>query len=101
MKFAIHTLCTRGDVQSYGALARELIARGHAVSLAAPAQFEEFVTAYGVEFFSLPGEFLDLLDSHEARAAASPNQHVWRRSCGGSRWRSAVACPYEVVRFQF
>ena len=39
MRFSIHTLGTRGDVQPYLALARGLLARGHKVLLVAPAQF--------------------------------------------------------------
>jgi sterol 3beta-glucosyltransferase len=68
MRVAIHTLGTRGDVQPYVALARGLIRAGHVVSLAAPAQFEDFVGSYGVDFASLPREFLDLMDDPEARA---------------------------------
>ena len=66
MKFAIHTLGTRGDVQPYIALAKELVARGNTVSLAAPVQFERLVTMHGIGYFRLPGDFLDLLDSPEA-----------------------------------
>lgn len=55
-------------MQPYVALARGLLAAGHEVQLAAPAQFEGFVREHGVGFASLPREFLDLMDDPEARA---------------------------------
>lgn len=69
MRIAIHTLGTRGDVQPYVALALGLMRAGHIVSLAGPAQFEDFVTRHGIAFAALPREFLDLMDDPEARAA--------------------------------
>ncbi len=69
MRVAIETLGTRGDVQPYLALALGLIARGHEVQLAAPAQFADLAAEHGVPFAALPGEFLALLDTPEAKAA--------------------------------
>jgi sterol 3beta-glucosyltransferase len=69
MRVAIHTLGTRGDVQPYLALAVGLKAAGHEVMIAAPSQFEAFVGARGVAFAHLPGEFLALMETPEAKAA--------------------------------
>ncbi|WP_097142848.1 glycosyltransferase [Rhizobium subbaraonis] len=69
MRVAIETLGTRGDVQPYIALAMGLMARGHQVQLAAPVQFTDMAAENGVPFADLPGEFLALLDTREARAA--------------------------------
>ena len=69
MRVAIHTLGTRGDVQPFLALALGLLARGHDVLLVAPAQFERFITDRGVGFSPLPGAFLDLMETPEAKAA--------------------------------
>ncbi len=71
MRVAIHTLGTRGDVQPYLALALGLKARGHEVLLAAPSQFEAFVAARGIAFAQLPGEYLDLLETPEGKAAVA------------------------------
>lgn len=71
MRISIHTLGTRGDVQPYIALARGLIRQGHQVQLAAPAQFERFITDSGIPFAPLPGEFLALLDTPEGKAAVA------------------------------
>jgi sterol 3beta-glucosyltransferase len=69
MRVAIETLGTRGDVQPYVALAKGLIQQGHDVQLAAPSQFEGFAGEHGVPFAALPGEFLELLNSDEGKAA--------------------------------
>lgn len=68
-RIVILTLGTRGDVQPYVALALGLIEKGYDVQLAAPIQFEAMARDRGVAFAPLPGEFLDLLDKPEARAA--------------------------------
>ena len=68
MRFSIHTLGTRGDVQPYLALALGLKAKGHDVLLVAPAQFSDAAAARGVELASLPSGFLELLDAPEVRS---------------------------------
>lgn len=74
MRISIHTLGTRGDVQPYLALAVELARRGHDVQMAAPAQFEAFVTRRAIRFVPLPAQFLALLDSPEGKAAIAGGQ---------------------------
>ena len=69
MRVAIHTLGTRGDVQPYLALALGLKAAGHDVMIAAPTQYEAFIGTRGVAFAHLPGEFLELMNTPEAKAA--------------------------------
>ena len=74
MRVAIQTLGTRGDVQPYVALAKGLMARGHAVMLAGPAQYESLAAAHGVAYRGLPAEFLALLDTPEGKAAVAGGQ---------------------------
>ena len=69
MRVAIHTLGTRGDVQPYLALALGLKAEGHDVMIAAPTQYEAFIRTRSIAFAHLPREFLELMDSPEAKAA--------------------------------
>ena len=69
MRFSIHTLGTRGDMQPYLALGRGLRRRGHDVLVVAPAQFEAMAREEGIGFAALPAEFLDILNSPEAREA--------------------------------
>jgi sterol 3beta-glucosyltransferase len=74
MRIAIQTLGTRGDVQPYIALACGLEARGHDVQISAPAQFEHFVGDHGIPFVGLPGEFLELMNTPEGKAAIAGGQ---------------------------
>ncbi len=69
MRFAIETLGTRGDVQPYIALAQGLKQSGHEVQLAAPDQFSDMLRDMGIAFAPLPGEFLELMDTPEGKAA--------------------------------
>ncbi|UYN99861.1 MAG: glycosyltransferase family 1 protein [Devosia sp.] len=68
MRVSIHTLGTRGDVQPYLALAREMRSRGHEVMLVAPAQFADMAAAEQIGFAPLPAEFLETLESSEAKS---------------------------------
>ncbi|MFI9457066.1 glycosyltransferase [Amycolatopsis sp. NPDC052450] len=61
MRIALTTLGSRGDVQPFAALGKELRERGHEVVLAAPSEFHGLATEARVEFAALPGapsEFL-------------------------------------------
>ena len=69
MRIAIETLGTRGDVQPYIALALGLRNSGHDVQLAAPFQFSDMVRERNIAFAPLPGEFLELMDTPEGKAA--------------------------------
>jgi sterol 3beta-glucosyltransferase len=69
MRFSIHTLGTRGDMQPYMALARGLRARGHDVLAVAPEQFRDMALGEGIGFAPLPAEFLEILNSPEAKEA--------------------------------
>lgn len=68
MRISLHTLGTRGDMQPFLALAVGLKRRGHDVVMVAPAQFERAATAEGIDLHPMPREFLDLVDSPEAKA---------------------------------
>jgi UDP:flavonoid glycosyltransferase YjiC (YdhE family) len=48
MKFALATLGSRGDVEPYAALSRELQRRGHDVRLAIPPDYLDFVESAGL-----------------------------------------------------
>jgi len=69
MRIAIQALGTRGDVQPYVALALGLLSDGHDVQLAGPMQFETMARERGVPFAPLPGEFLELINTPEGKAA--------------------------------
>ena len=56
MKITILTYGSRGDVQPFLPLSLGLMARGHAVKLAAPSRFKTLVEGYGIQFVPLAGE---------------------------------------------
>jgi UDP:flavonoid glycosyltransferase YjiC (YdhE family) len=60
MKFAIAVHGTRGDIEPAGAVAHELLRRGHEVSLAVPPNLREFVSSAG-----LPAATSYGVDSHQ------------------------------------
>jgi len=68
VKFTIHTLGTRGDLQPYLALAIGLREWGHEVLLIGPEQFSGLADSYHVPFAAVPAAFLDVLESPEAKA---------------------------------
>lgn len=60
MKITILTYGSRGDVQPFIPLSLGLMARGHAVSLAAPSRFKNFVDDHRIHFVPLAGDPEDL-----------------------------------------
>lgn len=69
MKILILTLGSRGDVQPYVALGAGLIAAGHQVTLATVQSFREMIAERGIDFAPLQGEFLELIQTPEGKAA--------------------------------
>ena len=56
VKITLLTYGSRGDVQPFAALARELMQRGHQVRLAAPHRFAELVEGSSIPFVPLAGD---------------------------------------------
>jgi sterol 3beta-glucosyltransferase len=68
MKIAILTLGTRGDVQPYLVLGRELKDRGHHVVISTGTNFERLVGNYNLEFAPVEADFQALINSEEGKA---------------------------------
>ncbi|MDR3470204.1 MAG: glycosyltransferase [Devosia sp.] len=60
-RIAIATIGTQGDVQPYLSLAVALKQHGYSVVLGAPSDFEDLITRYGIEFWSLGGSIQQFL----------------------------------------
>ena len=86
VRVAILTLGTRGDVQPYLALGRELRRRGHEVTVAAPDNFGAWASAHGFEFAPLGLDFEAFLRRPDVRQALAGQ---WWRLV--SLWREVVA----------
>lgn len=67
MKVAILTLGSRGDVQPYVALARELIMKGHEAKICTGASFRQFILENGVDFHKAEADLMALLESKEGK----------------------------------
>jgi len=84
MKIALLTIGTRGDVQPYIALGKELQARGHDVVLAAPDNFADWVSEHGLAFHGAGVDMQALLQTPEAKRAMAGNPFaflpIWRRT---------------------
>ncbi len=70
MNIIILALGSRGDVQPYVALGVGLQTVGHTVRLLAPSDFQDLVTAHGLEFVAISGS---------TQAAAQELQHLVER----------------------
>jgi UDP:flavonoid glycosyltransferase YjiC (YdhE family) len=80
MKVLILTLGTRGDVQPFIALARELQRRGHHAVLAAPERFADLAATYGVEFAGVD-------DTRYEYWIRDPPLPMLRPAASRQRWR--------------
>ena len=61
LNIVIHVVGSRGDVQPFVALGKELKKHGHRVRLATHAAFKDFVNENGLEFFSIGGDPSELM----------------------------------------
>ncbi|WP_194778318.1 glycosyltransferase [Pararhodonellum marinum] len=80
MKIAILTLGTRGDVQPYAVLGQALKARGHQVYLSTAKNFEDMVSAYGIEFKPVEADFQAVLNSEEGKKMMKANPFAIKRN---------------------
>lgn len=67
MKITILTLGTRGDVQPYVALAKELIKNGHEALICTGKSFKKFIEENGVAFHEATADLMAILESEEGR----------------------------------
>lgn len=61
MRAIINAFGTRGDVQPYVALGKDLKAAGHYVRITTHRIFEEFVREHGLDFSPMQGDPKDIL----------------------------------------
>lgn len=65
MRIAIFALGSRGDVQPYIALGKGLQAAGHTTRLISHENYEKLVNAHGLEFWPMPGNVQEFVESTE------------------------------------
>ncbi len=76
MNINILTVGTRGDVQPFVALGRELRRRGHEVTICTGENFKALVEGYGVSYSPVRVDYLRLTQSEEGQKMMSGNPLV-------------------------
>lgn len=74
------TIGSRGDVQPYLALCKELQKDGHRCRIATHPEYEDWVTHHGIEFRSIggdPGELMVRLEECDVRVYCSKGCHIF------------------------
>ena len=115
MNVLIMTYGSRGDVQPYVALGCGLKAKGHEVTLATAARFEDFVAGHGLRYGHMGDELLAIVDTDQGREMIENTNNVFqmlRRMLAMSKqvgpmqrelledsWRVAEAVRPDVVIF--
>jgi sterol 3beta-glucosyltransferase len=67
MNITLMAFGSRGDVQPFLALAVALRERGHSVTLAAPADFEAQINAYGIPYIRVPISNMEVLQQETTK----------------------------------
>lgn len=75
MKVVFLTLGSRGDVQPYVALAKELIKNGHEALVCTGASFRGFIIENDVGFHEATADLMAILESEEGRKVFNGGQY--------------------------
>ena len=68
MRVCVMTLGSRGDVQPYVALGKELIKHGHAATICTVGSFQKFIEENGVEFKETASDLMAIAQTPEGKA---------------------------------
>ena len=68
MRVCIMTLGSRGDVQPYVALGKELIKKGHTAVICTGGSFKQFVEENGMEFEETASDLMAIAETPEGKA---------------------------------
>jgi hypothetical protein len=86
LSIVIHVVGSRGDVQPFVALGKELkAAYGHRIRLATHSHFREFVVENGLEFFSIGGDPAELMAFMVKNPGLMPGKDALRKGEIGKR----------------
>ncbi|OGM48486.1 putative sterol glucosyltransferase [Aspergillus bombycis] len=81
LNIVIQVVGSRGDVQPFVALGKELQKYGHRVRLATHAKFEQFVRTADLEFYPIGGDPVELMSYMRKRASMAEILDGCWRSC--------------------
>ncbi|KAF5862118.1 hypothetical protein ETB97_012102 [Aspergillus alliaceus] len=99
LNIVIQVVGSRGDVQPFVALGKELQKHGHRVRLATHLSFREYVSETGLEFFNIGGDPAELMafmvknpglmpDMRTLRSGAIPKRRREMKAIFSGCWRS-------------
>lgn len=97
-RITLLTVGSRGDVQPFCAIAHQLIAKGHDVTIAASFNFADFVKQQNIHFAPIAGDFKQLLSSPEGMkllegdtgANLIDDDLLWQQF--SDAWRACQSC---------
>ncbi|MEO1207548.1 MAG: glycosyltransferase [Pseudomonadota bacterium] len=78
MRVLIITYGSRGDVQPYIALGRELSRAGHHVTLATSERFREFVTSHRLDYGYMSDDLLAIIDTPQGKELLENTTNVFQ-----------------------
>jgi sterol 3beta-glucosyltransferase len=93
MRILLLTLGTRGDVQPFIALGRELKKKGHLVTVCTSSSFAPFVEEHGLDYAYLNNDFVDLAKGHAGQRA----MEEWGSVRGKLRWMREAARLFKPI----
>lgn len=76
MRIAMIAPGSRGDVQPYVALGKGLVAAGHSIRLLTHENFEHFIEAHGLEYWSFRGNVQEVAQSQEMRELLAKGNYL-------------------------
>lgn len=78
MKVCIFTLGSRGDVQPYIALSKELIRQGHCAVICTGESFRDLVEKNGIEFYRTESDLMAFADTEDGKAILEAPLKNWK-----------------------
>jgi sterol 3beta-glucosyltransferase len=77
MKITFLTLGSRGDVQPYVALAKELMKKGHEACICTGATYRGFIEENGIAFYEASADLMAIMESEEGRKVFNGGNYSW------------------------
>ncbi|OON98525.1 MAG: hypothetical protein ATN35_00910 [Epulopiscium sp. Nele67-Bin004] len=100
MKVLLLSIGTRGDCEPFLAVGNVLRERGDDVVCAFPEQYKHFAKEENFEFFSLGSEFLDLVESDDAKQAMSGTKAITKAKAIANMTKNSTAIRIDLIHKQ-
>ena len=101
MKITMLTVGSTGDVRPYILLGRELLSRGHRITIATFSRFREDIEAAGLSYFPLSGDAEEICPFDEPAAIAYNRDGDRLHLAGNLLLKNGSGQPYALIRGTF